>query len=61
MTKVGLDKTEVAAIFRRVLPQDVQSDPRLASVAKAIGEIVEENNEKLWDQIARALHSRGDT
>jgi len=60
MNSVGLDRMGVVVVFRRVLPKDMEKDPLLASVAKAVGEVIEENNKKVWDQIVRALDSRGE-
>ena len=60
MNSVGLDRRDVAMVFRRVLAKDLEKDPLLASVARAVGEVIEENNKKLWDQIVRALDSRGE-
>jgi len=60
MSSVGLDRRDVVTVFRRVLAKDLEKDPLLASVARAVGEVIEENNKKLWDQIVRALDSRGE-
>ena len=47
MSSVGLDRRDVATVFRRVLAKDLEKDLLLASVARAVGEVIEENNEKL--------------
>ena len=60
MNSVGLDRRDVVTVFRRVLAKDLEKDPLLASVARAVGEVIEENNKKLWDQMVRALESRGE-
>ncbi len=60
MSSVGLDRRDVATVFRRVLAKDLEKDLLLASVARAVGEVIEENNKKLWDQIVRVLDSRGE-
>ncbi len=62
MTKFGLDRMEVRAVFRRTLSlhgrikeEDIDFIDHLAN---AVGEVVEENNKKLWGQFEDYLKRR---
>ncbi len=47
MKRIGLDRLAVVSIFRRSLGNEVEVNPLVKSIAKAIGETVEENNRQL--------------
>ena len=44
MTMIGLNKIDVVTIFRRHLREMVIEDPLVESLARAVAEVVEENN-----------------
>ena len=52
MRKIGLDRQDAITIFRRTFADKVVDDPLINSIAKAVGEIIEENNRKLLDDLA---------
>ena len=52
MRKIGLDRQDAITIFRRTFADKVVDDPLISSIAKAVGEIIEENNRKLLDDLA---------
>ena len=47
MQKVGLDKFDVMAVFRRILAGRVDEDALINSISRAVGEAIEQNNQKL--------------
>jgi hypothetical protein len=47
MKRIGLDRLAVVSIFRRSLADEVERNPLIKSIAKAVGETVEENNKQL--------------
>ena len=55
MGDVGLNKLDVIAIFRRTLADRVTADPLVNSIARAVGEVIEENNRKLLEHILGKL------
>ena len=56
MNKVGLSKYDVMTIFRRTFADKVERDPLIDSVTKAVGEVIEENNKRLLEDLA--IYSR---
>ena len=52
MNKIGLDKCDVMTIFRRTFADKVEGDPLINSIAKAVGEVIEENNKRLLEDLA---------
>ena len=53
--KIGLDRMEVRAIFRRKLFGRLEETSLIDCVADVVGEVVEENNKKLWETLQEAL------
>jgi len=51
MRKVGLDRLEVITIFRRTFADKVTEDSLINSIARAVGEVIEENNKKLLEEL----------
>lgn len=47
MKQIGLDRLAVVSIFRRSLADEVEHNPLVKSIAKAVAETVEENNKRL--------------
>ena len=58
MKKIGLDKLDVVAVFRRTLADRVEEDPLVNSIARAVGEAIEENNKKLWEYLGDTQEKR---
>ena len=52
MNKIGLGKCDVVTIFRRIFTDEVEGDPLVKAIAKAVGEVIEENNKKLLEDLA---------
>ena len=54
MKNIGIDKMEVRAIFRRTLASRSVSieSPLLDSIADAVGQVIEENNRRLLEELA---------
>lgn len=46
-------------IFRRLFADKVVDDPLISSIAKAVGEIIEENNRKLLDDLSGSSEEEG--
>ena len=59
MRKIGLDRQDAITIFRRTFADKVVDDPLVSSIAKAVGEIIEENNRKLLDDLAGSSKQAG--
>ena len=59
MRKIGLDKLDVMAVFRRTLTDGVMEDALMESVAKAVGIVVEENNKRLLEDLVVAPKKQG--
>ena len=59
MRRVGLDREEVIMIFRRTFGDRVIEEPLINSIAKAVGEVIEENNKKLLDEFVIILKKGG--
>jgi hypothetical protein len=57
MEMVGLNKLDVVTIFRRYLKDMVTEDSLINSVAMAVGEVVEENNKRLIEDL-KAINSK---
>ena len=58
MTRIGLDRLAVVSIFRRTLADGVEDNPLVKSIARAVGETVEENNKQLLNDL-REFFERG--
>jgi len=59
MRKIGLARQDAITIFRRTFADKVVEDPLVSSIAKAVGEIIEENNRKLLDDLAGSSEEEG--
>ena len=59
MKKVGLDKLDVITIFKRTFANKVMEDAFINSIAKAVGETIEENNKKLCREFECIPNSGG--
>jgi hypothetical protein len=57
MEMIGLNKLDVVTIFRRYLKDMVIEDSMINSVAMAVGEVVEENNKRLIEDL-KAINSK---
>jgi len=55
MKRIGLHKLDVIAVFRRTFADRMTGDPLINSIAKAVGEVIEENNQRLLEDIERNL------
>ena len=55
MRKIGLDKFDVITVFERTFADRVMEDPLINYIAKAVGEVVEENNKRLLEELPNAL------
>lgn len=58
MEKIGLGKMDVRAIFRRNLVSKLEEPSLTDCIADAVYEVVEENNNKLWESLQEALKKR---
>jgi len=58
MTKIGLDRMETKAVFRRSITARLAEVSLLDCIADAVGEVVEENNKKLWEALQEVLKKR---
>ena len=52
--RVGLNKMEVRAIFKRNIVGEVKQSPLIDYIAEAVGNVIEENNKKLWENLQEA-------
>jgi len=52
MNKIGLGKYDVLTIFRRTFAHKVEADPLINSIANAVGEVIEENNKRILEDLA---------
>jgi len=52
MDKIGLGKYDVMTIFRRTFADKVEGDPLINSITNAVGEVIEENNKRLLEDLA---------
>ncbi len=59
MRKIGLDRQDAITIFRRTFADKAVDDPLVNSIAKAVGEIIEENNRKLLDDLSASSEEEG--
>jgi len=59
MKKIGSDKMDVIAVFRRTFADRVIDDPLIDSIAKSVGEVIEENNKRLLEEILVASNKKG--
>ena len=58
MTNIGLDKMEAKAVFRRSLDGKLEDIHLIDCIANAVGKVIEENNEKLWERFQEVLDKR---
>jgi len=56
MKRIGLGKLDAVTVFRRTFAGKVEEDPLINSIAKAVGEVIEENNRRLLEDLA--VHSK---
>lgn len=56
MKRIGLGKVDVMTVFRRTFADKVAEDPLINSIAKAVGEVIEENNRRLLEELT--AHSK---
>jgi len=59
MKKIGWDKLDVIAVFRRTYTDRVIDDPLIDSIAKSVGEVIEENNKRLLEETLVASNKKG--
>jgi hypothetical protein len=59
MKKIGLDELDVIAVFRRTYADRVVDNPLIDSIAKSVGEVIEENNRRLLEEILVASNKKG--
>lgn len=59
MKKIGLDKLDVITVFRRPFADRVMEDPLINSIAKAVGEAIEDNNKRLLEELVGASERAG--
>ena len=55
MNKIGLGKNDVMTIFSRTFADKVGRDPLINSISKAVGEVIEENNKRLLEELTAVL------
>ncbi|MFC1910367.1 hypothetical protein ACFLXC_03630 [Chloroflexota bacterium] len=58
MTKIGLDRMDVRVVFRRSLTGKLEELSLIDHIATAMGQVIEENNKKLWETFQEALKKR---
>jgi len=58
MRKIGLDKLDVITVFERTFAGRVMEDPLINYIAKAVGEVIEENNKRLFEELTSTLKGR---
>lgn len=58
MVMIGLSKLDVVTIFRRHFPDMVIEDSLINSVAMAVGEVIEENNKILLEDLKATNSNR---
>ena len=59
MNKIDLYRLDVVTIFRRTFANRVMEDPLINSIARAVGEVIEENNKRLVGVIQQYHEERG--
>jgi hypothetical protein len=59
MRKIGLAKLDVITVFKRTFADRVEEDLLIGSIAKAVGEAIEENNKRLSEELEVILKERG--
>jgi len=55
MKKIGLDKLDVITVFERTFADRVMEDTLINHIARAVGEVIEENNKKLLEELTGVL------
>ena len=60
MIRLGLDRMQAKAVFRRTLSGKIEEkdDNFVACLANAVGEVIEENNKRLCEQLEDYLKRR---
>lgn len=56
MKRIGLGKLDVMTVFRGTFAEKIAEDPLINSIAKAVGEVIEENNRRFLEDLA--YHSK---
>ena len=51
MKKIGLDKLDVITVFRRTFANRVEEEPLIGQIAKAVGEVIEEDNKRILEEL----------
>ena len=51
MKRIGLGKLDLMTVFRRTFADKVAEDPLINSTAKAVGEVIKENNRRLLEDL----------
>lgn len=51
MEEIALDRLDVMTIFKRTFADRAIKGPLINSIAKAVGEVIEENNKKFLDVV----------
>ena len=59
MRNIGLDRMDVRAVFRRTLASRLDDLSFIDCIADAVGNVLEENNSKLWEMFQEAI-KKGD-
>jgi len=55
---IGLSKLDIVTIFKRHLKDMVVTDSLINTIAMAVGEVVEENNKKLSEDLRITISNR---
>ncbi len=58
MNKIGLSKWDVTIVFKRTFGDKVEKDPLVDSIARAVGEVIEENNRRILEDLANDSRKR---
>ena len=48
---IGLSKLDIVTIFRRHFKDMASTDPLVNAMAMAVGEVIEENNKRLFEDL----------
>ena len=55
---IGLSKLDIVTIFKRHLKDMVVTDSLINTIAMAVGEVVEENNQRLFEDLKATNSNR---
>lgn len=55
---IGLSKLDIVTIFKRHFKDMAVTDSLINTIAMAVGEVVEENNKKLSEDLKTAISNR---